>query len=108
MRRMANELIASPLIWNCITSKHIGYEHEREVRLVLMGQRCNLTSYVHTDPRGRPYIAHPFRIREPGAIHEIVVGPAADADAENQVRDILRSHGLPNVRMTRSTIPFRG
>jgi hypothetical protein len=112
MRRMADELIASPLIFNCITSKHIGYEHEREVRLVLMGQTCNLSPYVETRLRGSeivPHIAHPFRIREIGAIHEIVVGPAAGADAEEQVRHMLKSHGLaPGVRVTRSEIPYRG
>jgi hypothetical protein len=70
---MANELIASPLIWNCMTSKYVAYENEREVRLVLMGQTSNLSPYVKTRLRGSetvPYIAHPFRIRETGAIHE--------------------------------------
>jgi hypothetical protein len=111
MRRMANELIASPLIWNCITSKHIGYANEHEVRLILMNQTGNLAPYVEIRHRGSeivPYIAHPFRVRETGAIHEIVVGPAADANAENRVRKMLRSHGLPTVRVTRSTIPYRG
>jgi hypothetical protein len=112
MRRMADELIASPLIWNCITSKHFSYEVEREVRLVLMGQTCNLSPYVATRLRGSetvPYVAHPFRIRETGAIHEIVVGPAAAADAEEQVERMLRSHGLAaGVCITRSKIPYRG
>jgi Protein of unknown function (DUF2971) len=112
MRRMANELIASPLIWNCMTSKHVAYENEREVRLVLMGQTSNLSPYVKTRLRGSetvPYIAHPFRIRETGAIHEIVVGPAAAADAEEQVERMLTSHGVaPSVPITRSEIPYRG
>ena len=55
-----------------------------------------------------PYVAHPFRVRETGAIHEIV-GPAAPADAEEQVEHMLRSHGLASgVRITRSKIPYRG
>lgn len=112
MRRMANEIIASPLIWNCITSKHTDYEIEREVRLVLMGQTNNLAPYIKTRLRGLetvPYVAHPFRIRETGAIHEIVVGPAAPAGAEEQVEHMLRSHDLaPGVRITRSKIPYRG
>jgi hypothetical protein len=29
-----------------------------------------------------PYVAHPFGIREPGAIHELVIGPSATADTE--------------------------
>ena len=87
MRRMVNELIASPLIWNCITSEHIGYKNGREVRLVLMNQTGNLALHVKTRRRGSeivPYIAHPFRLRETGAIHEIVIGPAGDADTEKE------------------------
>jgi hypothetical protein len=108
MRRMANELIASPLIWNCITSKRKKYEHEHEVRLVLMGQTSKLQSYVKTrmyQTRALSYVAHPFRIREPGAIHEIVIGPAAGDNAESRVRAMLDSHGLSTVRITRSTKP---
>jgi hypothetical protein len=30
MQTFARELIASPLIWRCLTSKHHAYEHERE------------------------------------------------------------------------------
>jgi hypothetical protein len=111
MRRLANELIASPLIWNCITSKHIAYEHEREVRLILMGQTSNLSPFVKTRMRGSksvPYVTHPFRVREPGAIHEIVVGPSAAADAEDRIRGMLASHGLPTAVVTRSKIPYRG
>ena len=111
MRHMANELIASPLIWNCLTSKHIAYQHEHEVRLILMGQTSNLSPYVKTRMRGSesvPYVAHPFRVREPGAIHEIVVGPSATVDAEHRVRETLASHGLPTVAITRSKIPYRG
>jgi hypothetical protein len=105
MRRMATEIIASPLIWNCITSKHTDYEIEREVRLILMGQTSNLARYIKTRMRGSeivPYVAHPFPIRAPGAIHEVLVGPAADAGAEDRVRDMLASHGLASVPVTRS------
>jgi hypothetical protein len=30
-------MIASPLIWNCLTSKHPAYSHEQEVLLVILG-----------------------------------------------------------------------
>jgi len=105
IRDMANTLIASRLIWNCITSKHVSYEHEREVRLVLMNQTINLSPYVKTRMRGServPYVAHPFAIEAPGAIHEIVVGPSADVDAEDTLRRLLASCGLPDVDVTRS------
>jgi hypothetical protein len=54
-----------------------------------------------------PYVAHPFRVRETGAMHEIVIGPAAAASAKGQVEHILKAHGLPSVRITRSNIPHR-
>jgi hypothetical protein len=35
MQDMARAVIASPLIWNCLTTKHPAYAHECEVRLIL-------------------------------------------------------------------------
>src|SRR5260221_11932446 len=37
MDQFVREIIASPMIWNCLTSKHPAYEHEQELRLVMMG-----------------------------------------------------------------------
>jgi hypothetical protein len=40
MKRLAKELIASPLIWSCITSKeHARWAREREIRLIVMAKR---------------------------------------------------------------------
>jgi hypothetical protein len=107
--RIAKELIASPLIWNCITSKdHARWAREREVRLILMGQTPNLAPFVQTRKRGSkrvPYIAHPFRVRAPGALHEIMIGPEAAADAETEVKRMLHQLGVSDVRVTRSSIP---
>lgn len=111
MRELANELIASPLVWNCITSKHVGYEHECEIWLLLLGQSSNLSPYRRVRMRGSesvPYVAHAFDTREPGAIHEIVIGPAAAADAEDKVLDLLAAYDLQSVFVTRSGIPYRG
>ena len=36
---MAKELIASQLVWNCLTAKSIAYQNEREVRYVIMNVR---------------------------------------------------------------------
>lgn len=37
MQDFARAVIASPLIWNCLTSKHPAYTHEQEVRLIILG-----------------------------------------------------------------------
>jgi hypothetical protein len=104
MDRLVKELIASPLIWNCITSKeHAKWAMEREIRLIVMGQTANLAPYVRRRSGGVPYIAHPFRLRAPRALHEIVIGPDAAAGAESQVEQILHGFGVTGVRITRSS-----
>lgn len=106
MDRLAKELIASPLIWNCITSKeHALWASEREIRLIVMGQTGNLASYVRYRKGAAervPYVAHPFRVRAPGALHEIVIGPEAGDAAEAEVSQMLREFGVGGVRIARS------
>jgi len=106
------EIIAQPLIWNCLTSKHPAYEHEQELRLMIMGAQKALAPHVTTRLRGSeivPYIDHQMSLRKPHNIAEIVLGPAAHADAERTVRTMLRSLDLdPDIiEVGRSDIPYR-
>ena len=109
--QFVREIIAQPLIWNCLTSKNPAYEHEQEVRLLIMGMPRHLSPHVTTRLRGSeivPYIAHPMALREPNNLGPIVVGPAAPPDAERTVRTLLASLGLdPNIVVSRSDIPYR-
>jgi Protein of unknown function (DUF2971) len=111
LQDMARAVIASPLIWNCLTSKHPAYEHEREVRLIVLGLCDKLMPYIKTRLRGSeivPYIEHRMALREPHSIVEIVVGPAAPVDTERTVRTMLKSLGAdPNLPVGRSDIPYR-
>lgn len=111
MQEFAREVIAQPLIWNCLTSKHPAYDHEQEVRLFIMGTPERLGPHLTTRLRGSeivPYIAHPMQLRESDHIAEIVVGPAAPADAERALRTLLGSLGLdPRIEVGRSDIPYR-
>ena len=111
MDQFAREIIAQPLIWNCLTSKHPAYQHEQEVRLVIMGTPERLAPFVTTRYRGSeivPYIPQPMPLREPGNILEIVVGPAAPTDTERTLRTMLGTLGIdPNVHICRSDIPYR-
>lgn len=111
MDQFVREVLAQPIIWNCLTSKHYAYEHEEEVRLLIMGMPGRLSQYVTTRLRGSeivPYIAHPMPLLEPGHIAEIVVGPAASPGAEGTVSTLLTSLGLdPNITVNRSDIPYR-
>ncbi len=110
MQDMAREVIASPLIWNCLTSKHPAYKLEQEVRLVILGQLEQLLPYISTRLRGSeivPYVAHSMPVRD--SICEIVIGPAAPSDAERTVRVLLASLGVDpaNIPIRRSDIPYR-
>jgi hypothetical protein len=111
MQHFAREIIASPLIWNCLTSKHPAYKHEKEVRLVIMGTPTKLSPFVKTRLRGSeivPYIAQPMALREPHKIAQIVIGPSAPKDTERSIRTMLRSFGLdPSIEISASDIPYR-
>jgi hypothetical protein len=111
MQDFVRAIISSPLIWNCLTSKHPAYAHEREVRLIILGLRDRLMPYITTRLRGSeivPYIVHQTPIREPHNIVEIIVGPAAPPDAERSLHTMLNSLGVnPNVSVSRSDIPYR-
>jgi hypothetical protein len=66
-------------------------------RIIILGMRDRLMPYITTRLRGSeivPYIVHHSPIREPHNIAEIVVGPAAAADAERSVRTLLDSFGV--------------
>jgi hypothetical protein len=111
MEELARELIASPIIWRSLTTKHPAYEHEREVRLVIMGTPARLSPYVTTRLRGGeivPFIPQPMAVRERDNIVEIVVGPAAPVDTERTLRTFLNSLGIdPDIHISRSDIPYR-
>lgn len=111
MQLLAREVIASPLIWNCLTSKHPAYAHEQEVRLVILGESAKLAPLISTRFRSSeivPYIAQPKDLRSPHGISEIVVGPAAPADTERTLRTMLDSVGLTwAIDIRRSEIPYR-
>lgn len=106
---LAFELLADPLIWNCLTTKHPAFKHEQEIRLVIMGAREALLPRVRTRLRGGevvPYISQAMPVTEPHSIGEVLVGPAAPAGAEQSVRLLLDTLGI-SAPVARSEIPYR-
>jgi Protein of unknown function (DUF2971) len=107
--QIATEVMAWPLIWYSLTSKHPAYEHEREVRLIILGHYDKLKPFIKTRLRGNeivPYIERPLPVRS--SIVEIIAGPAAPLDAERTVRTLLNSTRVDaNVSIGRSDIPYR-
>lgn len=67
-----------------------------------MGQTANLASYVRYRQRAAervPYLAHPFRVLRSGALHEIVIGPAAGDKAKVEVAQMLCRFGVGGTRI---------
>lgn len=98
---MAKEMIASQLIWNCLTGKHKKYENEQEVRFVIMNVRERFDG-LRKSRAGKNYIEAPLPLRSNGNIAEIIVGNRAPSDAEKIVREYLSSQRYSLSRVTRS------
>ena len=95
LRVMAHELLASQMIWNCLTAKEAQFEDEREVRGIVMNVRAKFDPW-RLNHAGRDYVEHVLPLKEPGSITEILVGPDAAPDAEARVRAILKAEGYPD------------
>lgn len=101
---MAREVMASQLVWNCLTAKESKFSNEREVRGIVMGVRERFDS--HRKMLGaRAYIEVPLPLRTPGGIAEILIGPRAPPDAEAKVRALLKSEGYADaIPVIRSSV----
>jgi len=98
--RIAKEVIASPLIFNCLSTKKRKYHNEKEVRYISLNLRAKYDTArkVHD---GRNYIEVELPLRKPGSVTEILVGPNAPAGTGNTLREFLNSQGYPE------SIPIR-
>lgn len=108
---LALRLLALPVMWNCLTSKHEAYECEQEYRLAIAGSWVKPPRHLTARLRGGelvPYIAQPVPLRTRGVISEIVIGPAAPKDSVRTVRNLLTSLGMDwGISIARSEIPYR-
>jgi hypothetical protein len=95
LRVMAHELLASQLIWNCLTAKESRFEDEREVRGIIMNVKAKFDPWRRTHA-GRTYVEHELPLKEPGSIVEILVGPNAAPTAEATVTTLLKAQGYPD------------
>jgi hypothetical protein len=107
-REMAEELLASELILNCLIAKACKWAPEHEVRQFILGQTAMLAPCVSTryrDGKAVPYINGDMPLRRPGGIAEILIGPAAPPDAEDFTCSLLAPfHSDPRSIIHRSTI----
>jgi hypothetical protein len=105
---MAHELLASQLIWNCLTAKDDRYADEREVRGIMMNVRARFDPFRRTHG-GRDYVEHALPLGTAGSITEIMVGPGAPAGAEADIGTFLTGQGYPgSIPVTRSAAVMAG
>jgi hypothetical protein len=100
---MAKEYIARQLVWRSLTAKRSCWEHQSEVRFVVMNQRKNFDCLEKTHTDGRRYVTYALPLLEPGSIAEIMIGPAAPSDAESWLSKLLNYLGYSGVPVVRST-----
>lgn len=101
---MAKEYIARQLIWRCLTAKRSCWEHQSEVRFVVMNLPEKFDDLEKSDG-GRRYITYALPLADPGSIVEIMIGSAAPSDAEPWLRQLLNDLGYSGVLLTRSVKP---
>jgi hypothetical protein len=100
---MAHELLASQLIWNCLTAKEKRFADEREVRGIIMNVKAKFDPWRRTH-NGRSYVEHELPLKAPRSIVEIIVGPKARTGAEEDVCGLLKAKGYPDgIPVFRST-----
>jgi hypothetical protein len=103
--------------------KHSSYTSEREVRLMYAENINMATFYLNGKKKKKfrvsgeriiPYmdstqLAGPEfdRKRLKSAIKEVLIGPSSDPLAYRGIRELLNEHGLSNVKITNSAIPYR-
>jgi hypothetical protein len=97
---MAKEVIASQLIWNCLTAKHMNYANEREVRYVIMNVRTEFDTHRKSHC-GKLYVEAPLQLKAPGRVMEVLIGPLAPAGGEEMISEFLRTQGYPGGIPTR-------
>jgi hypothetical protein len=102
---MAKEVIASQMVWNCLTAKSIGYENEREVRYIIMNAPGKFDG-LRKPLDGKFYIEANVPLKTAGNIKEILIGPLARADTEAMIAALLKEFGYPDgIPIRRSAVP---
>ncbi len=92
---LVQELLASQLVWNCLTAKSQEFENEREVRCVILNVPRNFDP-LRKSMASKDYVEVPFPLKDPGGVAEILVGPRAPPDAEARVVSLLKNLGFPS------------
>jgi hypothetical protein len=103
LRAIVDEIIASQLVWNCLTAKSMQYANEREVRYVVLNLRGKFDAHRKVF-REKYYIEAKLPLKEAGSLAEILVGPLAPDSAEQRLRQFLDEEGYGDIPVSRSAV----
>lgn len=100
------------MLMHSIFYKHEAYTEEKEYRFLIAQADLtqNTTQNVKIHPvSGRVYTEFDWKTSAAGALQEVMIGPAADKDAEYWVEQCLKISGYArnSVKISRSEIPYR-
>lgn len=103
--------LSSPILWHAVTSKHEAFQNEREMRLIIFGDRKKLKPYIEIRVRGGefvPFIRSKMLVQAKDAISEVVLGPSTPEMIEDGLTMMLEGFGIKtNGKIERSAIPYR-
>jgi hypothetical protein len=107
-------MLAFYVILNSIQFKHPAYEHEREFRALILGDRKKIARHKFHDVRERngelvEYIRRPIypSLRKVGVLRHIRIGSASPKGLIQQVKNALWSLHIPEPKIDKSEIPYR-
>ncbi len=110
LESLATELSVG-LLWNSLTSKHLAYSHEEEVRLIIVNGVHVLRTFIDTRTRGPslvPFVRVPMPVRQRGSIAKIMIGPSAAVEAEDATHKLFGRFGIRSTGLVqKSDIPYR-
>ena len=100
---MAKEVIASQLVWNCLTGKKLKYQDEREIRFLIMNLLDRFDG-LRKSYDEKAYIEALVPLRVPGNVTEIIIGANAPENAEAQINAFLSEQGYSGIPVSRSRV----
>lgn len=106
--------LALLLIWNSVMFKHPAYEHEKEFRVLHLGERKDfeIRSFHRRRERQGEIVDFldlpiPPGLSSPDVLTHLRIGPAAPDELIAQLREATRSLGIAETLIDKSGIPFR-
>lgn len=92
-------------IFPIIAYKHNAYEHEKELRLIIFEKDTDKIKFRNKDEMLIPYIERKINRK---ALKSVIIGPTQNYElSQKSLRMFLDSRGFNDVKIIKSTVPYR-